>query len=256
MMLSGFLFDLRSMPAASASSATRCRRAITWPAADAVSRRRRLGRDPAQRRGAGRHGRRAAGGGASGHTQAAGMRRAMLEAILRILALIHKELLAILKDPRSRVSLFMPPMLQCLIFGYAATYDLNNVPYAVLDQDRSAASHDLLASLDGSGVFHRVAQLRSADGHQAGHRPARPRCLSSSDRAGFRAPLGGGPARRRASHRRRPQFQHRRHGARLCQRDRRQLQRQLGGKRTARRRRRCRSPCAPGTTPIWRRAGT
>ncbi len=85
----------------------------------------------------------------------------MAEAILRVLALIHKELLAILKDPRSRVSLFLPPVLQCLIFGYAATYDLNNVPYAVLDQDRSAASYELLASLDGSGVFHRVAQLRN-----------------------------------------------------------------------------------------------
>lgn len=85
----------------------------------------------------------------------------MAEAILRVLALIHKELLAILKDPRSRVSLFLPPVLQCLIFGYAATYDLNNVPYAVLDQDRSAASHELLASLDGSGVFHRVAQLHN-----------------------------------------------------------------------------------------------
>jgi ABC-2 type transport system permease protein len=85
----------------------------------------------------------------------------MADAILRILALIHKELLTILKEPRSRVSLFLPPILQCLIFGYAATYDLSNVPYAVLDQDRSAASHELLASLDGSGVFHRVAQLHN-----------------------------------------------------------------------------------------------
>ena len=83
----------------------------------------------------------------------------MLEALLRIVALIRKELLAILKDPRSRVSLFLPPVLQCLIFGYAATYDLSNVPYAVLDQDRSAASHQLLAALDGSGVFRRIAQL-------------------------------------------------------------------------------------------------
>ena len=81
----------------------------------------------------------------------------MFEAIARIFALIRKELLAILKDPQSRVSLFLPPILQCLIFGYAATYDLNNVPYAVLDQDHSAASHDLLAALDGSGVFHSVA---------------------------------------------------------------------------------------------------
>jgi ABC-2 type transport system permease protein len=88
----------------------------------------------------------------------------MLEAAARIIALIRKELLAILKDPRSRVSLFLPPVLQCLIFGYAATYDLSNVAYAVLDQDRSAASHDLLAALDGSGVFQRVADLhRAAD---------------------------------------------------------------------------------------------
>jgi ABC-2 type transport system permease protein len=89
---------------------------------------------------------------------------AMFEAVLRIAALIRKELIAILKDPRSRVSLFAPPVLQCLIFGYAATYDLNHVPYAVLDQDRSAASVQLLAALDGSGVFERVASLdRGAD---------------------------------------------------------------------------------------------
>ena len=69
----------------------------------------------------------------------------MLEAILRIIALTRKELLAVLKDPRSRFSLLVPPILQCLIFGYAASYDLNDVPYAVLDQDHSAASHDLLA---------------------------------------------------------------------------------------------------------------
>jgi len=83
----------------------------------------------------------------------------MLDAILRILALTRKELLAVLKDPRSRLSLLVPPILQCLIFGYAATYDLNDVPYAVLDHDRSAASSALLARLDGSGVFRRVATL-------------------------------------------------------------------------------------------------
>jgi pyoluteorin transport system permease protein len=86
----------------------------------------------------------------------------MFDAILRILALIRKELLAILKDPRSRFSLFAPPVLQCLIFGYAATYDLNRVPYVALDQDRSAASHELLAALDGSGVFQRAAQIYRA----------------------------------------------------------------------------------------------
>src|SRR5881398_2673652 len=83
----------------------------------------------------------------------------MLDALLRTLGLVRKELLAILKDPRSRIALIGPPILQCLIFGYAATYDLNDVPYAVLDQDRSAASAALLARLDGSGVFRRVATL-------------------------------------------------------------------------------------------------
>ena len=89
----------------------------------------------------------------------------MADSILRILALTRKELLAILKDPRSRFSLFIPPILQCMIYGYVATYDLNDIPYAVLDQDRSAASQELLAKIGGSGVFRRVANLerRRAD---------------------------------------------------------------------------------------------
>lgn len=88
----------------------------------------------------------------------------MLAALLRIVALARKELLAVLKDRRARMSLLVPPIVQGLIFGYAATYDLNHVAYAVLDQDRSAASRQLLAGMDGSGVFERVADLqRPAD---------------------------------------------------------------------------------------------
>jgi ABC-2 type transport system permease protein len=83
----------------------------------------------------------------------------MLDSFLRILALTRKELLAVLKDPRGRFTLFVPPVIQCLVFGYAASYDLTDVPYAVLDQDRSAASRELLARLDGSGIFHRVVDV-------------------------------------------------------------------------------------------------
>jgi pyoluteorin transport system permease protein len=86
----------------------------------------------------------------------------MLDAIFRIFALTRKELLAVLKDPRSRFSLIIPPVLQCLIYGYVATYDLNDVPYAVLDQDRSAASQKFLSGLDGSGIFRRVANINRA----------------------------------------------------------------------------------------------
>ena len=84
----------------------------------------------------------------------------MLDSLLRILALTRKELLAVLKDKRSRLSLLIPPVVQALIFGYAATYDLNHVTYAALDQDHSAASRQLLAAVDGSGVFERVADLQ------------------------------------------------------------------------------------------------
>ena len=87
----------------------------------------------------------------------------MLDAIRRILALSVKELLAILKDPRGRSTVFVPPMLQCLIFCYAATFDLSNVPFAVLAQDRSAASTELVARLDGSRAFERVANLDRAE---------------------------------------------------------------------------------------------
>ncbi|MFI4936547.1 MAG: ABC transporter permease [Caulobacterales bacterium] len=84
---------------------------------------------------------------------------ALLETLRRILALTRKELLAILKDPRSRITLFVPPIMQCLIFGYAMNLDLNSVPYAVIDQDRTAASRELLARLDSSGTFKRVAEF-------------------------------------------------------------------------------------------------
>ena len=83
-----------------------------------------------------------------------------MDALRRIMALIWKELLAILKDPRSRFTVFGPPILQTLIFGYAATYDLNRVSYAVYDQDRSGASRQFLSELDGSGTFRRVATLQ------------------------------------------------------------------------------------------------
>lgn len=85
----------------------------------------------------------------------------MLERLRCILALCRKELLTILKDPANRVILFVPALLQSVLFGYAATYDLTHVPYALLDQSRSAASAELVAHLDGTGVFHRIETLRT-----------------------------------------------------------------------------------------------
>ena len=84
-----------------------------------------------------------------------------MESLLRIIALTRKELLAVLKDNRARNALLLPPILQCLLFGYAATYDLNHVPYAVLDRSHSTESQQLLSRFDGTGLFERVASLRT-----------------------------------------------------------------------------------------------
>jgi len=90
--------------------------------------------------------------------------RALVTYLVRVGFLCRKELLMLLADPQTRAMLFLPALLQSLLFGYGATYDLTNAPYAVLDLSRGAASTALLARVDGTGVFHRVATLRSASG--------------------------------------------------------------------------------------------
>ncbi len=87
---------------------------------------------------------------------------ALIDYLAKIGSLFRKEMLALVKDPANRALLFMPALLQALLFGYGATYDLTHVPYAVLDQSRGAASTELLAKLDGTGVFERVATLTSS----------------------------------------------------------------------------------------------
>ncbi|OTG61666.1 antibiotic ABC transporter permease [Acinetobacter sp. ANC 3903] len=59
------------------------------------------------------------------------------------------------------IILFAPALMQALIFGYAASYDVNQVNYAVLDQSKGQASTALLSKLDGSGIFIRTATLEN-----------------------------------------------------------------------------------------------
>ena len=80
-----------------------------------------------------------------------------------ILALMKKEFLAILKDKKSRFVLIGPPIIQLLVFGYAATYDLSRVPFAVYNEDQGAAARDLLAGLRLSPTFHEVARITRDD---------------------------------------------------------------------------------------------
>jgi ABC-2 type transport system permease protein len=88
----------------------------------------------------------------------------------RVYALMIKEFLALLKDRRSRVVVIVPPLVQLLVFGYAATFDLNRVPFAVYNEDPGLASRDLVARFTGAAAFHLVA-APSSDAELAAGRP-------------------------------------------------------------------------------------
>jgi len=83
----------------------------------------------------------------------------LLEILHRIAVLTRKELLAVLKDSASRIVLIVPPLLQSMLFGYAATYDLRHAPYALLDESGGQASTQLMAHFDATGIFERKATL-------------------------------------------------------------------------------------------------
>lgn len=85
-----------------------------------------------------------------------------LLAVRQVLALIRKELLVLFKEPANRIILFVPALLQALLYGYAGTYDLHDTPYAVLDQSRSEVSARLLARIESNGLFRQVATLADA----------------------------------------------------------------------------------------------
>jgi drug efflux transport system permease protein len=71
----------------------------------------------------------------------------------RVVALSIKELLALLRDAASRAVLIGPPIIQLLVFGYAATFDLTHVPFVVYNQDQGQLSRDFIARFAGSTSF-------------------------------------------------------------------------------------------------------
>lgn len=76
----------------------------------------------------------------------------------RIRRIVRKEVRQLLRDPRSRPILFVAPVVQLLLFGYAVNTDVRNTPMAVLDLDRSAASRELVDELEASGYFDVVVR--------------------------------------------------------------------------------------------------
>jgi ABC-2 type transport system permease protein len=71
----------------------------------------------------------------------------------RLRRMIRKEFTQTLRDPRMRAMLFLPPLIQLLIFGFAVNLDVDSAKVAWMDQDRTPESRELLSEFQGSGRF-------------------------------------------------------------------------------------------------------
>ena len=86
----------------------------------------------------------------------------------RLLAIVRKELITMLRDPRARLSLILPPIIQLFIFSSAATMEVKNIALAIVDLDRGPHALEVQERLRGSRSFtslphyDSVAQARAA----------------------------------------------------------------------------------------------
>jgi ABC-2 type transport system permease protein len=61
----------------------------------------------------------------------------------RIRVILRKEFIQMLRDPRMRILLFVPPVVQLLVFGFAVNMDVDHARIAWMDMDRTPLSRDL-----------------------------------------------------------------------------------------------------------------
>lgn len=71
----------------------------------------------------------------------------------RIFAVLKKEFLQVFRDPRMKMIIFVSPIVQVLIFGYAATMDITNIPMAVYDVDNTKESREVTRDFTYSKYF-------------------------------------------------------------------------------------------------------
>lgn len=83
---------------------------------------------------------------------------------LRIQRMLQKELRQIFRDPRLKRIIFVAPVIQLIVFGYAVNTDLRNASTFVVDQDQTQESRALVDALTASGYFRVVGRsARPAD---------------------------------------------------------------------------------------------
>ncbi len=133
----------------------------------------------------------------------------------RLRSIIRKEFIQALRDPRMRSMLFMPPLIQLLIFGYAANLDVDTANIAWMDQDHTPAKPRAAARVRRLGPLH----------HRGDARERARRCRTLLDRGqvdgvirvlpGFARDIDARPRHQRAGAAGRHQFQYGVAGVRL-----------------------------------------
>lgn len=73
--------------------------------------------------------------------------------ITRLGAVARKEIIQLRRDARSLILAFALPVLLLILFGYAITWDVNDIKTVVIDQDRSLRSRELIDAFTSSGYF-------------------------------------------------------------------------------------------------------
>src|SRR5271157_4294258 len=86
--------------------------------------------------------------------------------LARLKQMLIKEFIQVFRDKRTRFVLIGPPIIQMLVFGYAATFEIHHVPTVVLDLDHSQESRELVSRFTSSPYFDVQRQL--VDSRQLG----------------------------------------------------------------------------------------
>src|SRR5436190_23102298 len=79
----------------------------------------------------------------------------------RLRAIARKEVLHVIRDPRSLASASAIPLTMLLIFGYALSLDVDHIPTIVYNQEQSTESLELVRDFRGSRYFNIIAEVNS-----------------------------------------------------------------------------------------------
>ena len=115
----------------------------------------------------------------------------------RLGLIIWKELVQLRRDPFLLRLIFIMPVLQLLLFGYVVGADVRNLPTAVVDEDHSLLSQQLVEAFSSSGYFtvsqrpgNEIALTRMIDSEQVQVALVIPAGMSDSIKRGETVPVG------------------------------------------------------------------